>query len=139
MHASRSIDDAWQGLKPGDRVDDYGFSADDYFIVEEVQPDKALVFKSERYGAYFSWSLILHPQANDQTLLHLRFRGRIAATGFKKRLLVRGGEWMDRITTKPVRLIYHHGTLFSKSTLEPAVTTYTDHRRLDAVWLGRAR
>lgn len=104
MHASRTINPEWQNLKAGDRVDDYGFSADDFFIVEDVQPEKALIYKSERYGALFSWSLILHPQAEDQTLLHLRFRGKIAATGLKRRLIVWGGGWMDHISIRPVSL-----------------------------------
>jgi hypothetical protein len=54
-HATRSINPEWQTLKTGDRVDDYGFSVDDYFIVSEVDPEKALVYKSDRYGAHFSW------------------------------------------------------------------------------------
>lgn len=54
-HATRAVNPIWQNLKPGDRVDDYGFSADDYFIVSEVQPERALVYKSDRYGAFFSW------------------------------------------------------------------------------------
>jgi hypothetical protein len=58
-HATRSINPEWQKLKPGDRVDDYGFSAEDYFIVEEIQPQQALVYKSDRYGAHFSWSVPL--------------------------------------------------------------------------------
>lgn len=54
-HATRTINPAWQELKSGDRVDDYGFSADDYFDVSEVQPERALVYRSARYGALFSW------------------------------------------------------------------------------------
>ena len=53
--AARSINPSWQNLQPGDKVDDYGFSADDYFIVSEVQPERALVYRSDRYGAFFSW------------------------------------------------------------------------------------
>lgn len=69
MHAARTINPDWQNLTAGDKVDDYGFSADDYFIVEEVHAGEYLVYKSERYGALFSWSLILHPHNADQTLL----------------------------------------------------------------------
>ena len=36
------------------------------------------------------------------TLLHLRFRGKIAATGLKRRLLVWGGGVLDHITTAPM-------------------------------------
>lgn len=102
MHASRSINPEWQKLAKGDVVADYGFSPDDYFVVEEVKPNEALIFRSERYGAMFSWSLILHPQGNQQTLLHLRFRGRIAATGLKRRVIIAGGSWMDHITVRPM-------------------------------------
>ena len=55
MHASRTVIPEWQQLKPGDRVDDYGFSPEDYFIVSDVVPEKALIYKSDRYGAQFSW------------------------------------------------------------------------------------
>ena len=108
FHASRSINPEWQQLKPGDRVDDYGFSVDDYFIVSDVQPERALVYQSDRYGASFSWSLILHdlsqggPGATPSTLVHLRFRGKIAATGLKRRLLVWGGGVLDHLTTAPM-------------------------------------
>ena len=54
-HARRTLNPEWQQLKPGDRVDDYGFSPDDYFIVSEIQAGKALIYKSDRYGAHFSW------------------------------------------------------------------------------------
>jgi hypothetical protein len=37
-----------------------------------------------------------------QTLLHLRFRGKIAATGLKKTFIVTGGSIMDHITTAPM-------------------------------------
>ena len=54
-HSSRTINPSWQQLRPGDRVDDYGVSPDDYFIVSDIQPGKALVYNSDRYGAHFSW------------------------------------------------------------------------------------
>ena len=105
FHASRTINPAWQKLQPGDRVDDYGFSADDYFIVSEIQPEKTLVYKSDRYGASFSWSLILHDLSEGETpttLVHLRFRGKIASTGWKRSLLVWGGGVLDHLTTAPM-------------------------------------
>lgn len=86
-------------------MDDYGFSADDYFIVSEVQPEKALVYKSDRYGGSFSWSLILHDLSErdrSATLVHLRFRGKIATTGLKRRLLVWGGGVLDHLRTAPM-------------------------------------
>ena len=102
MHATRSIIPEWQSLQKGDVIPDYGFSADDYFVVEDVRPSEALVFSSHRYGAVFSWSLLLHQRNEGQTVLHLRFRGRIAATGLKRRLIVKGGEWMDHISGRPM-------------------------------------
>ena len=105
MHASRTVNQSWQQLKPGDRVDDYGFSTEDYFIVAEIHPNRALVYKSDRYGASFSWSLILHESSTApaaQTLVHLRFRGKITATGFLKSLLVWSGGLFDHITAKPM-------------------------------------
>ena len=100
-HGSRSVNPAWQTLKPGDRVDDYGFSKDDYFVVHDVQPQRALIYSSDRYGASFSWSLILWPQ-DDGTLLHLRFRGKIAAKGLKRELILWGGGLLDHWTTAPM-------------------------------------
>ena len=103
--SSRKINPKWQQLKPGDRVDDYGFSAEDYFIVSEVHPERALVYHRERYGAFFSWSLILHElegQIRPVTLVHLRFRGRIAATGLKKKAILWGGGVLDHLTTAPM-------------------------------------
>jgi hypothetical protein len=50
-------------------------------------------------------SLILHNVADspeDQTILHLRFRGKIAATGLKRKVIVIGGGILDRITTAPM-------------------------------------
>ena len=86
-------------------MDDYGFSADDYFIVSEVQPERALVYRTDRYGALFSWSLILYELSEEETpttLVHLRFRGKIAATGLKRNLIVWGGGVLDHLTTLPM-------------------------------------
>lgn len=50
-------------------------------------------------------SLILHELTegdSTRTILHLRFRGKIAATGLKKTFLVTGGGVMDHITTAPM-------------------------------------
>ncbi|KAF2716609.1 hypothetical protein K431DRAFT_234997 [Polychaeton citri CBS 116435] len=109
--ASRSVEARWQGLAVGDRVADYGFSADDYFDVAVVEPERALVYRSDRYGASFSWSLLLHEVegpggegagATVRTVVHLRFRGKIAAQGLKKRLIVWGGGILDHLTTAPM-------------------------------------
>lgn len=50
-------------------------------------------------------SLILHEVEKGQgqsTLVHLRFRGKVAAAGLKRRLLVWGGGVMDHLTTAPM-------------------------------------
>ena len=56
-------------------------------------------------------ALILHKNKTEsasasdselQTLLHLRFRGKIAATGFKRTALVWGGGILDQVTTAPM-------------------------------------
>jgi len=105
--ASRTINSKWQDLKPGDRVDDYGFSEEGYFDVVDVKPGEHLIYRSNRYGASFTWMLMLHglPSAADgtpSTVVHLRFRGRIAATGLWQRFLVAGGHFMDSIFSWPV-------------------------------------
>ncbi|KAM0723952.1 hypothetical protein Q7P37_000943 [Cladosporium fusiforme] len=104
--ASRAINPNWQSLAVGDRVDDYGFSKDDYFDVARLEPGRTLVYRSERYGCLFTWALLLR-EADDSmapptTTVHLRFRGRIAATGLKRRLIVWFGSVMDHISTAPM-------------------------------------
>lgn len=57
------------------------------------------------HSDFRSRALILHEvheAETPKTLLHLRFRGKIAATGLKRKLLVAGGEIMDHITTAPM-------------------------------------
>lgn len=103
MHASRRINTAWTDLRVGDRVDDYGFDSKDYFDVAEVVPNHALVYKSERYGTIFTWTILVNDL--DQpgwSEVRLRFRGRIQSTGLKRKLLVTGGGWMDWLTTWPM-------------------------------------
>lgn len=104
--AARHIGRQWQNLQVGDRVEDYGTSKDDYFDVMAMEKDKSLVYKSERYGTVFSWAILLHEndaRSDDiQTIVHLRFRGRIQSTGWKRSLIVWGGNWIDHWTTAPM-------------------------------------
>lgn len=100
--ASRTINPEWQDLAPGDRVEDYGFGKEEFFDVVSVSSPSALVYKSERLGTVFTWALLLHPQSQDETEVHLRFRGRLRSTGWKKSLLVTGRDWMDWIFTEPM-------------------------------------
>lgn len=107
--ASRTINPEWQNLAVGDRVPDYGFSKDDCFDAAVVEFDKALVYRSERYGCLFTWALLLRAEDVDDvvgakplTTVHLRFRGRIAATGLKRKVIVWFGGVMDYISTAPM-------------------------------------
>ena len=103
MCAARDINPKWQELAVGDRIPDYGFSSEDYFDVAMVEEQKWLVFKSERYGAFFTWALLLEPARHHDVeigvVVHLRFRGRIERTGWQRRALVLTGRWMDWLTT----------------------------------------
>ena len=106
-HASRSINPSWQNLKVGDIVPDYG-SSTDVFEVVSIDSPRSLVYKTERYGAWFTWTLMVHDQGMDQktgkhlSIVHLRFRGRIAAKGLKRRCILKGGHFLDHITTAPM-------------------------------------
>ena len=98
--ATRSIEPAWQELKIGDRIPDYG-SANDYLEVVSVQRPEHLIFRSERYGTNFSWAILLEP-LEQSTLIHLRFRGDIRSKGLRRKMIVAGGGLLDWITTTPM-------------------------------------
>ena len=101
--ASRTIIQKWQELQVGDRVADYGFSAEDYFDVVYLDHEKTtLVYKSERLGTVFTWALIVSGLGNGRSELRLRFRGRIHRTGLGRKLLVFFGEYADWVTTAPM-------------------------------------
>lgn len=102
--ATRHIHAQWQTIAPGDRVEDYGFDASqDFFIVASKSPPTALVYQSNRYGCLFTWALLLDEDLDRQeTVVRLRFRGRLQATGLKRWCLVTGGEWMDWLSTRPM-------------------------------------
>ena len=127
-YASREIREEWQGLKVGDRVEDYGFDKEgDWFDVVEINAGKGnrraegemggegerergqrwLVYRSDRMGTSFTWALILtdvtqSADSRPQTMLHLRFRGNLASTGVKRWLILKGGGFMDWISTAPM-------------------------------------
>jgi hypothetical protein len=112
--ASRTVRQRWMQLKVGDRVADYKMPLFDKeqpeFEVIEIDSDRdseqrSLVYRSERYGAVFSWTLMarsVESPSGQGTVVHLRFRGKIAATGLKAKLIVRGGGWMDYLSTAPM-------------------------------------
>ena len=107
--ATRRIETQWQNLSVGDRVPDYGFSSNDYFIVAEMREPDVLVYRSERYGCEFSWAVILRELVSDggdvdetETVVHLRFRGKISSEGWKRTVIVWVGEKLDSRTTRPM-------------------------------------
>ena len=108
--AAHDIKPQWQNLNVGDRVPDYGFSSDDYFIVRELREPEALVYQSERYGCTFTWALLLREAVGEgdaiapKTELHLRFRGKISSEGWRRSVIVWVGEKMDRWSTRPMLL-----------------------------------
>ncbi|RMJ13644.1 hypothetical protein CDV36_006672 [Fusarium kuroshium] len=102
--ASRLINPAFQQLKTGDRVPDYG-TKDDYFDVISIDPPRSLVYESLRFGTKFTWAILLYETefvTGVSTVVHLRFRGKIASTGLKLRVIVWVGGILDHITTAPM-------------------------------------
>ena len=125
--ASREIREEWQGLKVGERVEDYGFDKEgDWFDVMErndgsggsegegrtggegEREERWLVYRSDRMGTSFTWALTLTSAQEEmadirpQTMLHLRFRGNLESTGLKRWLILKGGGFMDWATTAPM-------------------------------------
>lgn len=96
--ATRTIEPQWQDLAVGDSVPDYG-GRDETLEVARIDPPEALIYRSERGSAVFSWALLLKgAPERDRTQVHLRFRGKLASTGLKRRLIVGAGEFFDRST-----------------------------------------
>ncbi|KAF2150329.1 hypothetical protein K461DRAFT_322793 [Myriangium duriaei CBS 260.36] len=108
-HATRVISPEYQTLVVGDRITDYGFNAAEDWLDTVIKEDnRALVFRSDRYGTTFTWALLLEsPRGSgrgqtDKTIVHSRFRGQVLRTGWQRKVLVVGGRWMDWITTAPM-------------------------------------
>jgi hypothetical protein len=95
--ATRRVDPRWQALGIGDRIPDYG-GRDEYLEVARIEPGRALVYRSERKGAPFTWALLLESQGPGETALRLRFRGRLRSTGWRRRAIVTGGDFFDWAT-----------------------------------------
>jgi hypothetical protein len=95
--ATRRVDPRWQVLSVGDRIPDYG-GRDEYLEVTRIEPERALIYRSERKGAPFSWALLLEARGPGTTALRLRFRGRLSSTGWRRRAIVSGGDFFDWAT-----------------------------------------
>ncbi|HEX7299736.1 MAG TPA: SRPBCC family protein [Solirubrobacteraceae bacterium] len=94
-----TIDPRWQTLAVGDRISDYG-GRHETLEVALIDPPRALVYRSERRGAVFTWALVLRPAGVGRTDVHLRFRGRLRSTGWRRRALVLVGGIFDWATTE---------------------------------------
>ncbi|PIA95809.1 hypothetical protein CB0940_10180 [Cercospora beticola] len=106
---SRTIESKWQRLIPGERLPDYGLGNNDYLVVERVEEPHTIVFRSRRYGCDFTWALLLRelhdPEADSEeaaTVVHLRFRGQIKAEGFRRRVVVKSGQVLEKLSTAPL-------------------------------------
>jgi hypothetical protein len=95
--AARRVDPRWQVLSVGERIPDYGGS-DEYLEVARIDPGRALIYRSERKGAQFTWALLLEPHGPNATALRLRFRGRLRSTGWRRRAIVTAGGFFDWAT-----------------------------------------
>lgn len=91
------IEERWQGLAVGDSVPDYGGSHAELEVCV-IDPPRALVYRSERGSAVFSWALLLDPLGPSRTRVHTRFRGRIRSSGSKRRLITLAGGFFDWAT-----------------------------------------
>ena len=95
---ARVLDARWQELSVGQRIPDYG-GRHAYFEVAILDPGAALVYRSERGAAAFSWALTLDALSPGSTQVQLRFRGRIRSSGWRGRLIVAAGDVFDRLTS----------------------------------------
>ena len=96
---ARVLDPRWQELSIGQRIPDYG-GRQAFLEVAILDPATALVYRSERGGAVFSWALTLAALTPETTRVDLRFRGRVRSTGLRRRLIVAGGDVFDRLTSE---------------------------------------
>jgi hypothetical protein len=97
--AARAIDPTWQALAAGDRIPDYG-GRDAELEVVVIEAPTALVYRSQRHRAEFSWALVLEDLEDGGTLVRLRFRGRLESRGWRRSVIVAVGGLFDRITSE---------------------------------------
>ncbi len=93
--AARVLDPRWAELEVGRRIPDYG-GRRAFLEVAVLEPDRALVYRSQRRDAVFSWALLLDAVSPTSTRVHLRFRGRLSSSGWRRRVIVAVGELFDR-------------------------------------------
>lgn len=98
--ASRVILPKWQSLQVGSKVPDYG--KDEYFDVTQIDEPRSLVYVTERFGTRFTWALLLREKEQGTTTLHLRFRGNIQSTGWRRSFFIQTGDILDNVTTTPM-------------------------------------
>jgi hypothetical protein len=92
--ASRTIEDRWQQLGPGDVIPDYG-GRDETFTVAEIEPPHTLVYRSRRGHTNVTWSITLRLDDTDRTRVLLRLR---MAPVVHVRLASTVGELIDLLT-----------------------------------------
>ena len=97
--AAWTIRQQWQALSVGDRIPDYG-GRKEYLEVAALDRPNAIVYRTERRGTVFSWALTVRPVDAVHTVVHLRFRGRLRSSGWRRRAIVLAGELVDRITSE---------------------------------------
>ena len=66
-----------------------------------MDPPKALIFGTERFGTVFTWALLLESEG-EGSKLHLRFRGDVRSVGWRRTALVFVGDWLDWVITVPM-------------------------------------
>ena len=90
FRAARRIDPRWQHLSVGERVPDYG-GRDEWLEAVAIDAPTVLVYRSERRGTTFTWSLLL-TESPKGSIIHLRFRGALRSRGWRRRCMVAVGE-----------------------------------------------
>jgi hypothetical protein len=92
--ATHTVENRWQGVKPGDVIPDYGGPSETLEAVT-VDPPNALVYRSRRGRMDLSWAIVLTAPSPDETRVQLRLRlGPVR----RRWLATTAGEAMDVLT-----------------------------------------
>ena len=100
FRGARRIHARWQHLSVGARVPDYG-GRDEWLEVVTIEAPTALVYRSERRGTSFTWSLLLTERSGGSTI-HLRFRGALRSRGWRRRCAIALADVADWSTAAPM-------------------------------------